>query len=68
MHQSNRDIKLYWVDSVIEMTGYENIFDTKHIKGSPYELMQKHGDNIALWFNTSKRNWKTHILDKAGKK
>ena len=40
LHQSNRDIKLYWVDSVIKMMGYENIFDTKHIKGFPSEIMR----------------------------
>ena len=71
LHQSNRDIKLYWVDSVVKMMGYENIFDTKHIR-FPYEMMQKHliehGDNIALLFNTSKKDWKTITLDKQGKK
>ena len=71
LHQSNRDIKLYWVDSVIKMMGYENIFDTKHIKGFPYEMMQKHlienGDNIALLFNTAKRDWKAEKMDEKGK-
>jgi hypothetical protein len=35
-------------------------------------MMQKHliehGDNIALLFNTSKKDWKTITLDKQGKK
>ena len=51
--------------------GYENVFDTKHIKGFTYELMQKHliehGDNIALLFNTSKRDWKAEKMDEKGK-
>ena len=53
------------------MMGYENIFDTKHIKGFPYEMMQKHlidnGDNIALLFNTAKRDWKAEKMDEKGK-
>ena len=50
--------------------GYENVFDTKHIKGFTYELMQKHliehGD-IALLFNTSERDWKAEKNGRKGK-
>ena len=58
-------------DSIIKMMGYENVFDSKHIKGFPYEMMQQHlienGDNIALLFNTAKRDWKAEKMDEKGK-
>jgi len=72
LHQSHRNLKLYWADSIIKIMGFDNVFDNKHIQGFPYEKMKEHliqyGDNLALLFNTSKKDWNTINIDANGKK
>jgi hypothetical protein len=72
LHKSNRDLKLYWVHEMIKMIGFTDIFDTKNIKGFPYEKIKNYltenGEKVALLFNTNKRDWKSTELNEDGKK
>lgn len=72
LHKSTRDLKLHWTNEMIKMIGYTDIFDTKHIKGFPYEKIKQYlidnGEKVSLLFNTNKKDWNTTELDANGKK
>jgi hypothetical protein len=72
LHKSNRDLKLFWGYNIMELCEFNNIFDSKIIDGFPYEKLQnhliQHGENVALLFDTEKRDWSALSLDSHGKK
>ena len=63
LHEKRHLLKIWTAHNLVTMLGFDNIYDTRTIKGYPYEKAQKflieHGDNIGLLFGCKNDNkWK----------
>jgi hypothetical protein len=73
LHEKRNLLKIWTAHNLVKMLGFDNIYDTRTIKGYPYEkareFLVEHGDNISLLFGGKKVNWKNvDVNDKESKR
>ena len=70
LHEKNHLLKLWTVHGIVQMLGFENIWDKKEICGYPYDkaivFLEKYHHKISVLFgNNAKKDWsKLDINDK----
>jgi len=73
LHEKRNLLKIWTAHNLVRILGFDNVYDTRTIKGYPYEkakqFLVEHGDNISLLFGGKKIDWKgVDVNDKESKR